>query len=122
MLHLLQPNVDCNECLSGATQGAFRNPYFGQQQQTCCTSTTSIRISPTPAPTCNANSDKGDLDANITVQWDQDKATQDVASRGLLKTAPQTADEQMHFIENHIANLHSRQVTSSVKELSSLGE
>jgi hypothetical protein len=33
------------------------------------------------------------------------------------------ADEQpMHFIKSHIADLHNRQATSSVKELSSLGE
>lgn len=30
--------------------------------------------------------------------------------------------EQLHFIEHHISNLHNRQVTSSVKELSILGK
>lgn len=31
-------------------------------------------------------------------------------------------NEQLHFIEHHISNLHNRQVTSSVQELSILGE
>lgn len=31
-------------------------------------------------------------------------------------------NEQLHFIEHHISNLHNRQVTSSVKELSILGK
>lgn len=30
-------------------------------------------------------------------------------------------NEQLHFIEHHISNLHNKQVTSSVKELSILG-
>lgn len=32
------------------------------------------------------------------------------------------AREQLHFIEHHISNLHNKQVTSSVKELSILGK
>jgi hypothetical protein len=39
---------------------------------------------------------------------------------GLLRHV--SCSEQMHFIESHIADLHNRQATSSVKELSSLGE
>lgn len=42
------------------------------------------------------------------------------AGGGLLKTAP--SSDQMHFIENHIANLHNCQVTSSFKELSLLSK
>lgn len=43
-------------------------------------------------------------------------------NKGLGDGQQLTGNEQLHFIEHHISNLHNRQVTSSVKELSILGK
>lgn len=72
-------------------------------------------------------------------QQQQKVVSSHVGSGGLLQTATNgdlmnghnknvgdeqqlTGNEQLHFIEHHISNLHNRQVTSSVKELSILGK
>jgi hypothetical protein len=118
-MHLFQPDERCNKCLAadadqqqagrtissaGVSSYAFRNPYFTERQ-----------------------AGGGGRDsigaANFSAGAGLGRARDSPApglEGGPLEAA--SSSEQMHFIESHIADLHNRQVTSSVKELSSLGE
>lgn len=95
---------------------AFKNPYFtgddlqARQQSSFSYEPSVIRTTEGAGPLA------GDENFNPGQQQ---------AAGGLLRTAPSNhhdQEQQLHFIEHHIANLHNRQVTSSVKELSILGE
>lgn len=87
---------------------AFDNPYFSEELANC------NHISQ------NNNSLSTATCANEPLK----RASDDGTNLGLLTTATrqQPDSQHLHFIEHHISNLHNRQVTSSVKELSILGE
>lgn len=150
--HLFQPDERCNKCVAsmsgrGAGGGcggplagggqqagrtilatnvssyAFRNPYFTDEPHRLADSGI---ISPDPrAPTQASPSNRLREAAMAARTRDSPVLGSDspppAAGGGLLRAASSNL-EQMHFIESHIADLHNRQVTSSVKELSSLGK
>jgi len=124
LLHLLQSRKNCNKCQQSSAarpqrQSAggqqhfdddsipsFRNPYFSPSEiETVSTGITSTGEGRSLGKQTQTALDDGAL---------------------LLRTAPnnnnnnhhQHQETNLHYaIESHIANLHSRQVTSSVQEL-----
>uniref|UniRef100_A0A6G1S7T0 PDZ domain-containing protein n=1 Tax=Aceria tosichella TaxID=561515 RepID=A0A6G1S7T0_9ACAR len=113
--------------MASFTNYAFRNPYFTddelhQQRRPHDGSPVSLPLERSnssragsflPTTRLARTIDNGELEMGA-----QSDCT-GTGTGGLLKAA--SSIEQMHFIESHIAELHNRQVTSSVKELSSLG-
>lgn len=131
-MHLFRPDERCDKCrtvgglvVSSEPAGAnvsssyaFKNPYFTDERVVSDAAT--AQDSPSAVSRLLESTDgKGTFSSQSALSPADAASKFDFntsAAAGLLRTA--SSSEQMHFIESHIANLHSRQVTSSVKELS----
>lgn len=97
---------------------AFANPYFKPDHSHLGALAAASDASAAAAAAQAAAS------AQAAARLQQDAAAAAAASAAAAIRrggAAESSHDQLHFIESHIANLHNRQVTSSVNELSVLG-
>lgn len=102
---------------------AFDNPYFRDEQLALASgqasNNQSYLLNRHESNSTNQRQESGSTAVNRQSTAGLLATSQLIGRQGYQE---QPGSEQLHFIEHHISNLHNKQVTSSVRELSILGK